>query len=180
MTPNHITCSTPGCTSSRVARGMCDRHYRRAKKTGALPPRQKRQCQVEDCDRKHYAHDYCERHYNNVRTYDTDKRPRCAVVGCDRAAISLKACSRHYGQLNTYQLTVERLNEIFSGGCDLCGEYVKLFVDHDHSCCPGDKSCGDCVRGGLCQHCNTGLGYFKDSTTRLRRAVEYLSRNGIE
>lgn len=47
-------------------------------------------------------------------------------------------------------------------------------VDHDHSCCPGKKSCGDCVRGLLCNNCNNGLGRFKDSVKSLRAAIAYL------
>lgn len=33
------------------------------------------------------------------------------------------------------------------------------------------------VRGLLCQHCNTGLGHFKDSPAVLRAAAEYLENN---
>lgn len=33
------TCSDPICESPGILRGMCDRHYRRAKKAGTLPPR---------------------------------------------------------------------------------------------------------------------------------------------
>ncbi|MFB7178476.1 endonuclease domain-containing protein [Streptomyces sp. NPDC056257] len=47
-------------------------------------------------------------------------------------------------------------------------------IDHDHSCCPGKKPCGKCVRGLLCGRCNTGLGQFKDSMTFLRAAISYL------
>jgi hypothetical protein len=28
-------------------------------------------------------------------------------------------------------------------------------VDHDHACCPGENTCGQCVRGLLCNFCNT-------------------------
>jgi hypothetical protein len=47
-------------------------------------------------------------------------------------------------------------------------------VDHDHACCAGKGSCGDCVRGILCGHCNKGLGHFKDNLEFLEQAQHYL------
>lgn len=48
-------------------------------------------------------------------------------------------------------------------------------VDHDHTCCPGKRSCGRCVRGLLCNRCNRALGQFGDDIETLRRAVAYLA-----
>lgn len=47
-------------------------------------------------------------------------------------------------------------------------------IDHDHACCPGVGSCGNCVRGLLCGKCNLLLGHADDSTVRLDQAKAYL------
>jgi hypothetical protein len=65
------------------------------------------------------------------------------------------------------------------GGCAICGEQVKLSVDHDHECCPvvdraRNYTCGLCVRGLLCEFCNRGLGMFRDNPDLLRKAADYL------
>jgi hypothetical protein len=62
--------------------------------------------------------------------------------------------------------------------CDICGTLRKpdkaLHIDHDHSCCPRNKSCSSCRRGALCDRCNMGLGYFCDDVDLLRTAVRYI------
>lgn len=50
-------------------------------------------------------------------------------------------------------------------------------VDHDHACCPGRRSCGKCVRGLLCGHCNATLGNARDSVKRLRDCANYLENH---
>lgn len=50
----------------------------------------------------------------------------------------------------------------------------RLSIDHDHSCCPGHRSCGNCIRGLLCTSCNAGLGHFKDNPAILLSALRYL------
>lgn len=50
-------------------------------------------------------------------------------------------------------------------------------VDHNHACCPGEQSCGRCVRGLLHGRCNRGLGFFKDNPAILRRAADYLENH---
>lgn len=56
------------------------------------------------------------------------------------------------------------------GRCRIChrsldeinSEHFKHFsVDHDRHCCPGDASCGRCIRGLLCAKCNGSLGWYE-------------------
>jgi hypothetical protein len=86
-----------------------------------------------------------------------------------------------------YKLTPEAYDAMFEaqdGLCDSCGEPdpmgENLRVDHDHSCCPGVKSCGKCVRRLLCNPCNLGIGIFKDDPDRLLAAAAYLIRTRSE
>lgn len=65
-----------------------------------------------------------------------------------------------------------------NGRCAICrtafGGGLTAQVDHDHTCCPGQKSCGRCVRALLCSPCNRAIGLFGDDPARLRSATEYL------
>jgi hypothetical protein len=76
--------------------------------------------------------------------------------------------------LNTnYGISLEDYTEMVAdqeGRCLICSEPTdKLVVDHDHKT--------NEVRGLLCSACNTGLGHFKDSTDRLRSAIDYLTKS---
>jgi hypothetical protein len=62
----------------------------------------------------------------------------------------------------------------FNGKCHSCRDNVATSIDHDHSCCPGLRSCGKCVRGVLCHNCNSALGLMKDSKEKIQRLIEYL------
>lgn len=68
--------------------------------------------------------------------------------------------------------------EIQGGVCGWCGRAngrtKALAVDHDHACCSGPTSCGECVRGVLCSPCNVHLGYLRDSVEAAERLVKYL------
>src|SRR4051812_37561409 len=45
-------------------------------------------------------------------------------------------------------------------------------IDHDHACCPGDNSCGRCIRGILCRRCNHML--ITDQVHILNGLASYL------
>jgi len=86
----------------------------------------------------------------------------------------------HY-HLRKYSITNEQyfaLLESQANGCAICGKTQEenkhmLAVDHDHTCCPGEGSCGKCIRGLLCVTCNVWLGYFENHVW-MQRASAYL------
>jgi hypothetical protein len=53
--------------------------------------------------------------------------------------------------------------------CVICGSEEQLVVDHDHK--TGK------IRGMLCNHCNRGLGHFRDDPMLLEFAAQYLYAN---
>jgi len=63
----------------------------------------------------------------------------------------------------------------YDGLCYACREEEAVCIDHDHNCCPGNWSCGKCIRGILCMHCNWALGHIKDRIDRAEKLIEYLA-----
>lgn len=59
------------------------------------------------------------------------------------------------------------------------GRVKRLAVDHDHRCCPGERSCGRCLVGLLCARCNTGSSLFRDDPVLLRTAAAYRERGAV-
>jgi hypothetical protein len=86
-----------------------------------------------------------------------------------------------------YGISPERWDEMLAAQancCYLCGEPLNtdrigrhggwIHVDHDHSCCRGQKSCGTCIRGLACFSCNVGIAKFGESPDRMRRVADSL------
>jgi hypothetical protein len=103
-----------------------------------------------------------------LELYHTDRRTgnrkRNTCIDCRHK-------QRSVTNLSTFdyaKLLVEQNN-----ACAICGIEAtelkrELSVDHNHET--------NKIRGLLCHHCNIGLGNFKDSTTLLSIAIEYLER----
>jgi hypothetical protein len=74
-----------------------------------------------------------------------------------------------------YDLLLEKQN----GGCGICGSKTpggrgRFHIDHDHTCCPTEKTCGKCVRGLLCYTCNVKLYVIENGWAK--KAIEYLEK----
>jgi hypothetical protein len=76
----------------------------------------------------------------------------------------------YLANLRKYGLTEDQFDKMVEesfGRCAICTEpRARLHIDHKHPTGP--------VRGLLCEHCNHGLGKFKDSSTLLIAAAMYL------
>jgi hypothetical protein len=71
----------------------------------------------------------------------------------------------HRGIKSRYKMPSDRYDKGQKGSCAICGiSGVKLYVDHDHSCCPGERTCGKCVRDFLCHKCNIAVGFLEDTS----------------
>ena len=72
-------------------------------------------------------------------------------------------------RLSRYGLTQEMFDLLLEAqgyACAMCRTPFEdgqpVFIDHDHACCPDEKSsCGRCVRGVLDLLCNIAVGYIE-------------------
>jgi hypothetical protein len=147
------TCSEASCDADVVTRGLCSRHYQRLQRVG-LPDTLTRQC--ERCG----------------TTFEVRARRGGARRLC--ASCPPLTPSDWRGQIRrAYGLAREDWDAMLvaqAGRCAICDEAMQNpCVDHCHA----TKR----VRGLLCATCNSGLGYFKDSTVRLRNAASYLKES---
>lgn len=101
-------CRVDGCAGEHVARGLCEKHYRRHKRTGttspaAKPPRPKARCAVSECARRAVARGMCGTHWKRwrlygdplkgaARRYDSDA---CLIDGCESPRHWRGLCPKH-------------------------------------------------------------------------------------
>jgi hypothetical protein len=182
--------------------GYCGSHYQQwriRKELKPIKPNTKKLsefCSVPDCGRRYWARGLCKVHREHINKYGEVREIKrynldapCNIKGCGQPALAKFRCPKHlqYGyNLSRFGITLEdfvRMLEAQGGVCAICGGVnangKALSVDHDHGCCPGDRSCGACVRGLLCANCNFMLGSGKDDPGRLRAAAAYIESRRV-
>lgn len=191
--PNERPCEVPGCERATQDRRMCSTHYWRQKNGKPLDaPRglndphyviahddgSNRTC--VGCGETKPHSEYYKRQDGQVSGNKCRQcRSRAALDWWYRDLVKNRHEQNRNKQARRYGMTREQYDSELDrrqGQCDMCGEVNgSLCVDHDHKCCPGDGSCGACVRGFLCRMCNTALGMMRDDPSRLRAALDYLA-----
>lgn len=101
---------------------------------------------------------------------------RCKSCDSKRASVWNKAnphkrriVSRRNKLKTQYGITPEQYDAMVlaqDSKCSICFKKTKLVIDHDHS--TGK------IRELLCNNCNGGIGYLRDSLINLKNAVNYL------
>lgn len=147
--------------------------------------------------RKHYSKGLCQQCYNKKRFQK--KVPSCHPNNSYHSKNKCASCyyKEHKKYYNAaakawrkrspwnvrkvqYNMTREQLEKMYQkqkGKCKICKaklSRLKICVDHDHKCCPGSRSCGQCVRGLLCRNCNNGIAFLQESIKVLKNAIKYL------
>ena len=77
-----------------------------------------------------------------------------------------------------HRITEEYFNQLinlFDGKCHSCKINEATNIDHNHNCCQSSRSCGKCVRGVLCHHCNSALGLLKDDKNKILNLLQYVN-----
>jgi hypothetical protein len=100
-------CSVDGCTTKARCKGLCHKHYHRARRHDGDTSDRPRitMCTIEGCGSKFYAKGLCAKHYKHYQwahrhDRNTPDRPRivrtCSVEGCGGKAIKHGLCNKHY------------------------------------------------------------------------------------
>ena len=119
-------------------------------------------------DRRAYTKEYYQLNKDRILSYQRDHNRKTGYA-------SIKKYLRKYRLKQKYGLSLEEYDTMLleqNGCCAICGTDTpggngRFHVDHCHS--------SNRVRGLLCARCNIGLGFFRDNTVVLARAIEYLA-----
>lgn len=116
--------------------------------------------------------------YKNIE----DQRKRKREYAAER-----RAADPTYGKaahlLSNYGMRLHEFESMFAaqdGRCKLCDHEVIAFPKagsghHPNRACVDHCHTTNKIRGILCAPCNSGLGYFRDRTEVLGRAIAYLN-----
>ena len=151
------------------------RHYRHIELDSSVIYRKCSGCKLElsKNDFANYAwklrHPYC-RSCDSIKNYKSKIKNKSTYEQYKAKAV---ISSRKSYLKKTWGITIEEFEELKNsqqGLCGICKIKVEIFhIDHDHK--TGK------IRSLLCNNCNRGIGYLKESTAILQSAIEYLAHH---
>ncbi len=167
--------------AKRFCSHRCSGAYARQKRQEAVVGQPTKVCR--DCELPRAIDDF---HWaTSAKTY---RRSDCRFCVQEKHVVRREANKERYAYnhrlaviKHKFKLNKEQVLAFIEGQshrCAICPTEVTIFsgIDHDHACCPGVGSCGQCVRGILCGPCNSALGYFQDNPALLLAGAAYLTR----
>ena len=120
--------------------------------------------------RKRYARNP-EKFMNSNREYRQANKDKVNLAAKKRR-IKNPEVFRNKTLKNRYKISSEQYDSLLKRNgplCAICKEEPKrLNLDHCHV--------SGRIREFLCQHCNSGLGFFRDRPELLKAAIEYLTK----
>lgn len=190
-----MSCIVEGCENSKtIAKSLCSKHYHRQHRYGntsfakqnKTPPST---CIADGCNRKPKAKSLCEAHYARLKRtgdYLSQKEVRknnyykpgdsCLMPRCEKFPHSKGFCKKHYQQQHKHKLDFLKILHLFEAGCETCGSFLDLSVDHDHNVCKDNYACSKCFRGILCGPCNRAIGILRDDPEILKKMINYIEK----
>lgn len=114
----------------------------------------------------------------------TSKNPKWQLYCSYECSQVMESITRHHITPEDYESLLIKQEY----GCAICGakesgrkgDNPRLQIDHDHSCCPGMFSCGNCIRGLLCKGCNTGLAMAREDPNILVNAAAHIIKHQLK
>ena len=172
-------CSVDSCVRIVHAKLLCQLHYNRSIRGVSLSkPIVKQRKNGETSIRNGLGQKLC----IGCNVWHDESYFKSHHSTSDSLDIRCKECETFMRITRMYKVSKEQVLEFLKNqnGCAICHYSDNLFpvwwaVDHDHSCCNGNTSCGECVRGIVCSYCNRGLGQFSDSPEKLISAIKYIT-----
>ena len=95
----------------------------------------------------------------------------------DKKAEKVRMNTYYKPNWKRHNITKDKYEELvakYNGKCHSCKVNDGNRIDHDHNCCSGNFSCGNCIRGVLCHNCNTALGLLKDDKEKIENLIKYI------
>ena len=131
-------------------------------------------CLFPNCEQPRHDLFYCEKH---VTDYEAGLEPfsdrSCELPMCStRTRGQSRLCEKHKGMAYRFSISPDHLLEIVDrneGRCHVCLHEQGVNLDHSVACCNKPGSCGDCVRGWVCQKCHWLISTATESKQRLMR-----------